>query len=106
MHQIDVTVRVHGAITVGADYEQRVPAAIPWAKIVAILASKVNDTTLEAVVAEALALPDAHETALKEQAKAAVERLVDTTTRTCAGKVTTALAIKRVEVTVAEQVRS
>jgi hypothetical protein len=91
VHLIDMTVRVRGTIKVGADFQGKVATRIPWQRLAAVLFSKLNDVTMESVVAEALAMTDEQETAVKASAEHAIEKLVASTESTQKGRVTASL---------------
>lgn len=81
-------------LKVGADYQSEIAAAVPWMQVAAVLFSKLNDVTIESVVAEALALDEEQATVVKDQANAAVRKLVAATKRDCSGKVTGATFVE------------
>jgi len=94
-HPIDRTVNVHikGDVTVGEDYEQRIVAnANPWL-LLRIAMSKLNDTTMAAIVREALTEEGIDTDAIKAQADECVQALRDVTKKSCKGKVTNKLNI-------------
>ena len=96
-HPIDRTVSVHvkGTVTVGKDYEQRIVAnANPWL-LLRIAMSKLNDTTMAAIVREALSEEGIDTNAIKAQADECVQALRDVTKKPCKGKVT-----KKLEITI------
>jgi len=51
-YAVDLTLRVQGTLRKGEDYEKEIPNRVKWDLLAAILASKVNDETLVAVIRE------------------------------------------------------
>ena len=49
-YAVDGTIHVHGTVNRGEDFEKVIPNKIKWSLLAAILASKVNDVTLESVI--------------------------------------------------------
>ena len=90
-HQIDALVRVTGQIKKGEDVEQIVHMKVPHWAIIAVLMSKVNGVTLDAVVREALSLPEEQVTAVKKQAAEAIDTVKAPAKSMTAGRVTTKL---------------
>ena len=89
VHHIDVTVHLKGTLKKGLPYESAVAAAIdPWSLLHRAL-SKLNQTTIDSLVEEALKSTPAEAEEVKVKAKKAIERLVAATTRTMPGKITT-----------------
>lgn len=86
LYPIDCRIRLVGALKKGNPYQQRVVAAAdPWA-ILAKAMSKLNSTTLEALVHESLDISGEEATAVKAAATAAMQRIKDATERTLSGK--------------------
>jgi hypothetical protein len=93
---VDFTVRVHGVLNRGADYEQEiVEKANPWLLLVVAL-SHLNGVTVESITREALTADPALVEALKADAKAAVEAVKGPTNTKCNGKVTVSLVAEKV----------
>jgi hypothetical protein len=88
-YDIDLCVRVHGAFQIGEPYEQRIVAkADPW-KILGAAMSRLNGTTVAALVRDSETV-DAEP--VKRAAQEAIEELKAATTTVCRGRVTSALA--------------
>lgn len=105
------TVRASGPIRQGEDYDQAVWQSVPWQHIAAVLLSKTNGVTMEAVVREALDMvaDGAHPTytpnpddidsetgrpkimRIKNGASAAVKAVTNATTKNFNGKATNGL---------------
>jgi hypothetical protein len=51
-YAVDVTLRIQGSLRKGEDFEKAIPNRVKWDLLAAILASKVNDETLSAVIRE------------------------------------------------------
>lgn len=81
-----VDVSVDYKLKVGEDYEQAQVQNVPWQKVVMVLLSKVNDTTLEAVLREALT-GDLDDKQIKAQAKAAMATIMGSVMQDHKGKV-------------------
>jgi len=88
---IDALVHVTGQVKKGEQAEQVVHMAVPQWAIIAVLLSKVNGVTIDAVVREALSLPDEAVTAVKKQAAKAIDQIKVPAKKMVAGKVTTKL---------------
>ena len=111
------SVRVAGPIRQGEDYEQAVWQSVPWQHIAAVLFSKANGVTMEAVMREALELvadkqhptyaPNPNDVdpetgrpkvmRIKDAASSAVKTLTSKTTKTFNGKATNGLTYSAVE---------
>lgn len=90
-YPIDCVIRLHGGLTKGLPYRQRIAAAAdPW-KLLCLALSKLNNASIEALVRESAELPDIGEEDLKAKAKEAIEQIVAGTERECEGKVTASL---------------
>ncbi len=87
-YDVDVTVRVRGTLTRGANYTQQVVAkADPWLLLAAAL-SHLNGVTVASIVKEAVtADPDLVDN-LKVQAAEAIATIKGTTETECNGKTT------------------
>lgn len=100
-YEIDALVHLKGAMTVKPDIQDaKVAARVPWQRICAVLLSKLNGATIEAVVGEALAATegssrafDELEAAVAARAAAAVERLLEGSRQTRRGAVSVSLPV-------------
>jgi hypothetical protein len=93
---VDFTVRVHGVLNRGKDYEQEIVGkADPWTLLVVAL-SHLNGVTVESITKEALTADPALVENLKVQAKKAIETVKGPTLTPCNGKVTVDLVCERV----------
>ena len=110
-------IQVSGPIRQGDDYDQSVWQSVPWQHIAAVLFSKTNGVTMEAVVREALDLvaekrhptyaPNLNDIdpetgrpkimRIKDGASAAVQTLTKATTKTYNGKATNGLTYRTPE---------
>ena len=110
-------IEVTGPVRQGEDYEQAVWQSVPWQHIAAVLFSKTNGVTMEAVVREALDLvadkqhptytPSADDIdpetgrpkvmRIKDAASAAVKTLTNATAKTFNGKATNGLTYSAIE---------
>lgn len=96
-HNVDILVRIQGTITKGEDYTGTVYAAVPFDKLFAVAMSKLNGTTVAALMREALAEEsDALLEQIKPQAQAAIAALVGTTEKIQSGKTTAKLTATKV----------
>ena len=93
-YRVEFDVRVSETLTVGADYEQHIVAkADPW-YLLKVALDKLNGVSLDALVAEALALQDGNGTAkksvdeFKTRVGDAVAVIKTPTLTQCKGKVT------------------
>lgn len=98
VYEVDFTARVSGSIRVAPDQTAKVPmAADPWG-LLALALSKLNETTLDALVTEHLERLDNAQAldgeSVKTRALAAIERVKTATTTTRRGPVTTALTVR------------
>ncbi len=93
-YDIDVIVRLHGTMKVGADYESEVQS-IPWKKVAAILFDKMDGVGIEGVISEALGAVD--DSRIGEAASAAMSALGSSTRKVCSGKVTHRLVAEAIE---------
>jgi hypothetical protein len=93
---VDFTVRVHGVLNRGKDYEEKIVGkAEPWV-LLAVALSHLNGVTVESITREALSADPKLVENLKSEAKAAVEAVKGPTVTSCNGKVTVELVCERV----------
>lgn len=92
-YTIDELVRVQGTVTKGDDYDQVIHMKVPLWEIVAVLLSKVNGATMDAVVKEAVSMPKEKVTEIKSKAQASIDKIKAPANSICAGKVTTNLTV-------------
>ncbi len=84
---VNFTIQIAGTLKKGNPYMQRFPiAASPWA-ILARALSKLNTTTIEALVRESLEVNAEETAAVKQAAEEAIEKLVAATEREVSGRV-------------------
>jgi len=107
-YTVDFLVRVMGSFRKGEDFEKTMPNTIKWPLLVALLGSKVNQTTLDAVLREYAAASDSGEfDKLAQQTKDKVQHVVDelkgTTKKMVTGPVTSTLVAEIVATTTAER---
>lgn len=98
-YEVDLTVRIHGKIKKGADFQKTMPHTVKWSMLAALLASKVNDETLDAVLRELAEATDSGENdrleaQIKETAQLKIDEIKGQTTKTVGGPVTTQLAVE------------
>lgn len=87
-YPIELQVRVLGTLKKGEPFEQRIAAkANPWA-IAALAISKLNGVSIDALVRESVAVPKETQDAIKEQATAALQKIIDATRTPMEGRVT------------------
>lgn len=86
-HLIEFSISGKGVLKKGEDYEQVISFGLPYDKIIAVLLSKLNGVTIEAVVREALE-SDLDETEVKKRATEALTAIKGKGRRNCSGKVT------------------
>lgn len=80
-------------LKVGADYEQEIVAkADPWT-LLAVALSKLNGLTVEAIVREAILMPEEMAKGVKDMAAAAMATVKGTTVTQCKGKVTGSVTV-------------
>jgi len=92
-YPVDVTVRIVGGLKKGAPYRQRVAAAAnPW-RLLGLALSKLNASSVEALVREAVEAPleAVDDEAIKQRAKDAIETMVAATEREIEGRITAAV---------------
>lgn len=88
IYVVDTVVRLTGTVKKGEPFETAVAAAAnPW-RLLAKALSKLNSATIESLVRESLEVSEEEESAIKEEAKKAIEALVAKTTRTQSGRIT------------------
>lgn len=88
IHVVDTTVRLVGTLKKGEPFETAVAAAAnPW-RLLAKALSKLNSATIESLVRESLEVSDEEESAVKDEAKKAIESIVASTTRKQTGRIT------------------
>lgn len=91
---INVAVSLTGALKKGEPYTKRVAAkANPW-KLLAKALSKLNQTTIDSLVAESIAVSDDECTAIAEKANQAIAQIVATTETQMAGNITSTLNLE------------
>lgn len=86
-HEVSFTITAKGVVKKGEDYEQVISFGLPYDKIIAVLLSKLNGVTIEAVVREALE-SDLDDTEIKARASKALETIKGKGKRNCSGKLT------------------
>lgn len=90
-YPIDCVIRLRGGLKKGLPYKQRIAAAAdPW-KLLALALSKLNNTSIDALVRESANLPAIGEEDLKTKAKQAIEQIVASTDREIEGRITAAI---------------
>lgn len=102
-YAVDMTVRIAGTVNKGEPFEQRISNKIDWVLLFALMASKVNDETLAAVIrdydkAEADAALKEKAKEIKIKAQAAVDAQKGKTLTLKSGNVKSALVVKAVRV--------
>jgi hypothetical protein len=75
-YAVDLTLRIQGTIRKGEDYEKDIPHRIKWDLLFAVLASKVNDETLSAVLRDYSKASEDEGKTLLGQVKGKVEGVV------------------------------
>jgi len=97
-HEVDVTIRIQGTITKGEDYSGTVYQSVPFDRMFAVAMSKLNSTTIEAIMREALSdnAADLLER-IKPQAQAAIQTLTQQTEKIQNGKTTAKLKVTKIE---------
>lgn len=91
IYPVDVQIRLVGGLKKGEPYRQRVAAAAdPW-KLLALALSKLNGSSVEALVAESADLDQVGEDEIKERAKRAIETIVAGTEREISGRLTSTI---------------
>ncbi len=104
-HSIDVTVRVHGTLTIGNGYTQQITGVVPWEALAKLAIDKLSPQSVALIVEqvhEAQAagtvstLVEEVDDSLKETTAALFETFKAATEKDCAGKVNTNLVVERV----------
>ena len=91
---VDMRLHVAGAVKRGNPYSKRVASKInPW-KLLAKALSKLNQTTVDALVVESLNVSDVEHKAVAEKAQQAIDRLVAATETEMPGNVTATLNLE------------
>ena len=94
VHEVNFKVHIRGTLKKGEDYEQKMVAkADPWT-LLAVALSKLNSTTVESLVDEALNLSDEVAKQIKVRADEAISKIKAPTVQTCNGKVAVALIVE------------
>lgn len=107
-YKVDFLVRILGTMRKGEDFEKTMPNTIKWPLLVALLGSKVNEATLDAVLRDYASAVDSGEfDRLAQQTKDRVQNVVDelkgTTKKMVTGPVTSTLVAEIVATTTAER---
>lgn len=85
---VDSIVHLRGAISKSEPYEQKVAAdANPW-KLLAVALSRLNQATVDSIVAGSFQIGDEEADAIKASAILAVEKIVAGTKRVIQGRIT------------------
>ena len=97
-YQVDLTCRVRGTLTKGNDFEKTMPNKVKWTLLVALLASKVNDETLDSVFNTYLKAEESGEfgdieAQIKSKAQSMVDNAKGQTKTSVSGPVTSALVV-------------
>ena len=90
-YTIDELIRVQGTVRKGEDAEQVIHMKCDTWNILAVALSKLNGVTVESIVREAIGYDEDEVTAIKEQAKVALDKIKAPAKEMTAGKVTTKL---------------
>ena len=94
-HAVRFAVEVAGILKVGEDYNQRfVAKADPWTML-SVALSKLNNVTIESIVAEALSVEPELAKAIKAKADIAIDALKAATVQRARGKVTGAIGFRK-----------
>lgn len=99
-HEIDMTVRVQGTLTKGADYDSATYQAIPFDKLFMIAMSKLNNITVDSIVKEALESEELDTSEVKNKVKEVIAALTEKVVKTQSGKTTARLSVSKIEVPV------
>ena len=90
---IDMSIRIVGALKRGDPYQKRNAAkANPW-KLLAKALSKLNQTTIDSLVAESIAVSEDESSAVQKKAHDAIARIVAETETDMPGNVTSTLKL-------------
>jgi hypothetical protein len=92
-HNVDISLRIHGSVKKGEDYEGEVVNKIDWTLLCAVLLGKVNEATRKSVVDDYIKMDPKMVEGLKDKAAESVKELKATTKKMQNGKITTKLAI-------------
>lgn len=85
---VDSVIHLRGAISKSKPYEQKVAAdANPW-KLLAVALSRLNQATVDSIVAGSFQVADEEANAVKASAVQAVEKIVAGTKRVINGRIT------------------
>lgn len=97
-YAVDLTLRIQGTIRKGLDYEKDIPHRVKWDLLFAVLASKVNDETLSAVLRDYAKASDDDGATMVKQIKGKVEGVIvdlkGSTRGVVNGPITTDLAVE------------
>lgn len=96
-HTVDETIRIVGTVTVGKEYDQKIVNALPMQKLLMKLASQISQERLvEMLSPESLnAITEKEVEEFSERIQAEWDKLAQSTTKTCNGKVTAKLSFTR-----------
>ena len=93
-YNIDTLVRVKGTVTKGADFDQVQHMKVDQWGLIAVLLSKVNGVTIDAVVNEINGVDPDRITEIKNAAQEAMDKVKAPAAARTAGKVTTKLGFE------------
>jgi len=99
-HNIDLTIRIHGTVKVGEDYEQRIIYKVDFPGLLALALSKTNNVTMDALVREFEETEAVDTDAIKKNAAEALNAIKAKSMMNVKGKVTTKLNIEKVGIQV------
>jgi len=85
--EVDIIVRVKGTVKKGHSSDKIVTASVPVWKLLALALDKVNESTLEALVKQAIA-GDIDESKVKDRVNDAIDRLKLTAKKHTSGSIT------------------
>lgn len=91
-YPINMTVQVVGSIKVGEDYTGKVTAALPMQKLFMAVASNLSTERLEQILRNIDKIDDKEVEEFSARIQGVWEKLAETTTKPCKGKVTSDLA--------------
>lgn len=92
-YDVDFTVRISGHVKVSEDHESIIAAAVPWEKVALLALSKLNETSREKIVRDALGDPEVSNE-LKSEALAIADVLKGKTRKQKLGPVRTELVVQ------------
>lgn len=95
-HDVDVTLRLFGTVSVGKDHEAVIPAAVPWERVALLALSKLNLATREKIVEDALGEREISANEIKAEALVVADRLKGETKRMRRGPVRLEIVAARV----------